>query len=43
MTSTVKVALAQVDLAVGAVGANTRKIIDYARWIGDDLKPLVAT
>ena len=38
MNSTVKVALAQVDLAVGAVGANTRKIIDYAHRARDELQ-----
>ncbi len=38
MTSTVKVALAQIDLAVGAVSANTRKIIDYAQRARDELQ-----
>jgi NAD+ synthase (glutamine-hydrolysing) len=38
MNSTVKVALAQVDLAVGAVGANTHKIIDYAHRARDELQ-----
>ena len=38
MNSTVKVALAQVDLAVGAVTANTRKIIDYASRARDELQ-----
>ncbi len=38
MNSTVKVALAQVDLAVGAVKANTRKIIDYAHRARDELQ-----
>jgi NAD+ synthase (glutamine-hydrolysing) len=38
MNSTVKVALAQVDLAVGAVSANTRKIIDYAHRARDELQ-----
>ncbi len=38
MNSTVRVALAQVDLAVGAVGANTRKIIDYAHRARDELQ-----
>ena len=38
MTSTVKVALAQIDLAVGAVASNTRKIIDYANRARDELR-----
>ncbi len=38
MTSTVKVALAQVDLSVGAVASNTRKIIDYAHRARDELQ-----
>ena len=38
MNSTVRVALAQVDLAVGAVSANTRKIIDYAHRARDELQ-----
>ena len=38
MSSTVKVALAQVDLAVGAVSANTAKIIDYAHRARDELQ-----
>ncbi len=38
MTSTVKVALAQIDLAVGAVSANTRKIIDYAQRARDEMQ-----
>ncbi|NIL94525.1 MAG: NAD+ synthase [Woeseiaceae bacterium] len=37
MNSTVKVALAQVDLAVGAVAANTRKIIEYAQRARDEM------
>ena len=37
MTKTVKVALAQVDLAVGDVAGNTRKIIDYAERARDEL------
>ena len=38
MNSTVRVALAQVDLAVGAVAANTRKIIEYANRARDELQ-----
>ena len=38
MNGTVKVALAQIDLAVGAVAANTRKIIDYANRARDELQ-----
>ncbi len=38
MNSTVRVALAQIDLAVGAVGANTRKIIEYANRARDELQ-----
>ncbi len=37
MDHTVKVALAQVDLAVGDIAGNTRKIIDYASTARDDL------
>jgi len=37
MDHTVKVALAQVDLAVGDVAGNTQKIIDYANRARDDL------
>jgi NAD+ synthase (glutamine-hydrolysing) len=37
MDHTVKVALAQVDLAVGDVAGNTQKIIDYATRARDDL------
>ena len=36
MEHTVKVALAQVDLAVGDVAGNTEKIIDYAIRARDD-------
>jgi NAD+ synthase (glutamine-hydrolysing) len=38
MTDTVKVALAQVDLAVGAVRANTEKILDFAARARDELQ-----
>jgi NAD+ synthase (glutamine-hydrolysing) len=38
MTHTVKVALAQVDLAVGAVRANTEKILDFAARARDELQ-----
>jgi len=37
MEHTVKVALAQVDLAVGDVSGNTEKIIEFARRARDDL------
>jgi NAD+ synthase (glutamine-hydrolysing) len=37
MSTQLKVALAQIDLAVGAVAANTSKIIDYAQRARDDL------
>ena len=37
MDHTVKVALAQVDLAVGDVSGNTEKIIEFARRARDDL------
>jgi len=37
MDHTVKVALAQVDLAVGDVAGNTQKIIAYANRARDDL------
>jgi len=37
MDHTVKVALAQVDLAVGDVAGNTQKIIEYANRARDDL------
>jgi NAD+ synthase (glutamine-hydrolysing) len=37
MDHTVKVALAQVDLAVGDVAGNTQKIIDYANRARDEL------
>ena len=38
MEHTVKVALAQVDLVVGDVAGNTRKIIDYAARARDELR-----
>lgn len=38
MTQSVKVALAQLDLAVGDVAGNTAKIIDYASRARDDLR-----
>ena len=38
MDHNVKVALAQVDLAVGDVAGNTRKIIDYASRARDELR-----
>ena len=38
MTSIVKVALAQVDLAVGDVAGNTLKILDYAERARDELQ-----
>ena len=37
MDHTVKVALAQVDLAVGDVAGNTQKIIDYAIRARDEM------
>ena len=38
MNSTVKVALAQVDLAVGDVAGNTAKILDYAARARDEMQ-----
>ena len=38
MTSTVKIALAQIDLAVGDVAGNTAKILDYAARARDDMQ-----
>ena len=38
MNSRVKVALAQVDLAVGDVSGNTEKILDYATRARDELQ-----
>jgi len=38
MTTTVKVALAQIDLAVGDVSGNTAKIIDYAARARDEMQ-----
>ena len=38
MDHTVKVALAQIDLVVGDVAGNTRKIIDYASRARDELR-----
>ena len=38
MDADVKVALAQIDLAVGDVAGNTRKIIDYASRARDDMR-----
>ncbi len=38
MNSTVKVALAQVDLAVGDVAGNTEKILDYAARARDEMQ-----
>ncbi len=38
MNSTVKVALAQVDLAVGDVSGNTAKILDYAARARDEMQ-----
>ena len=38
MNSSVRVALAQIDLAVGAIADNTAKIIDYATRARDELR-----
>ena len=38
MTDTLRIALAQIDLAVGDVAGNTRKILDYAARARDELQ-----
>ncbi len=38
MTSTVKIALAQIDLAVGDVAGNTAKILDYTERARDEMQ-----
>ena len=38
MTDTLKIALAQIDLAVGDVSGNTQKILDYAERARDEMR-----